>query len=220
MLKVENVIKMYGTVRAVNGAQMEVMPGEVVLVSGPSGCGKTVLLRLISGLERPSSGRVEAIGREISSLPEHKAAAARCSHMGIMASGMGFLREYSMVENIAMPLNIRGMGKRKRLAQAMAMMDQMGIRRLAPARPGSILPPEARLAALARAAIGGPELLLLDEPLSGATAQEAETFWNAVRALVEPRRAVIIFSTDPCDALRPDRAYAMREGILMEAIRC
>ena len=195
ILRIENVVKVYGSAQAVNGVSLSVRAGERVLIQGYLGSGKSTLLRLIAGAEKPDSGSILA----------PKA-------IGVVQERNGLIPEYTILENVALPLEMAG--ERSARKKAAMLLERLGIGYIAGAKPESVSPVERRLAALARAAIGQPELFLLDELTAGFVKRERERLLAGADLLArDAHAAVIYFSTARYDEY-VDTGYIMHNGQL------
>ena len=177
LLKLENVVKVYGGERAVKGVTLALYPGEKALIHGPLRSGKSTLLRLIAGIERPDAGKI-----------------VRPASIGVVQEGNGLIPKYGLLENIALPLTLDG--DRQADKKARAMMEYLEISYIAGAKPQKVSRVERRLAALARAAMTKPSLLLLDEYTAGFSQRETIHLWNALEQLIqEIPMGIMMFST-------------------------
>ena len=195
ILKIENVVKIYRDKRALNGVNLTVRKGERVSIQGYLGSGKTTLVRLIAGAEKLDSGSILA--------PQN---------MGVVQEKNALIPEYTILENVALPLEMAG--ERSARKKAAMLLERLWIGYIAGAKPESVSPVERRLAALARAAIGQPELFLLDELTAGFVKRERERLLAGVELLVkDAQAAVIYFSTERYDKY-VDTGYIMHNGQL------
>ena len=142
--------------------------GEIVAVVGPSGCGKTTLLRILAGLTPPSAGRVRVRGREVWDGPRPDPDTLR--ELALVPQEANLLPWMSVAANVALPLRLRGMGRRDRLARARELCQLTGIGGFERRRPGELSVGMRQRAAIARALIEGPRILLLDEPFGALDA--------------------------------------------------
>ena len=159
-LQIEGLSKSFGDHRVLDRVSIEVAAGEVLVLLGPSGSGKTTLLRLLAGFESPDQGALLAGGREISALPPSR------RNFGMVFQHYALFPHLSVGENVAFGLESRGTGKPQRaarVAEVLAMVDLKGFERR---RVHELSGGQQQRVALARALAPGPELLLLDEPLS------------------------------------------------------
>ena len=197
ILRLENVVKVYENRRAVNGVSLTLGAGEAAAICGPLSSGKTTLLRLISGVERPDSGRVFAPKR-----------------IGVVQEQDGLICEYTILENVSLPLTKTG--ERSARKQAKLLLEQLDIGYIAGAKPERVSPIERRLAALARAAMGGPELLILDELTAGFSEREAGLLWEGLNQTKGDGAVLLLTSEDSPPTLK---VYTMERGQLLERDR-
>ncbi|MGX1849659.1 ABC transporter ATP-binding protein [Streptomyces sp. NPDC055299] len=159
------VRKEFGTLCAVEHAELTIQQGEFFSLLGPSGSGKTTLLRLIAGFERPTSGRIELAGREVTALP----AARRDVHT--VFQDYALFPHMTVEQNVAYALTVAGVRKPERLARAREALRTVRLDDHGPRRPAELSGGQRQRVALARALIDGPGLLLLDEPLGALDLQ-------------------------------------------------
>jgi predicted ABC-type transport system involved in lysophospholipase L1 biosynthesis ATPase subunit len=163
MIRLENVVKMEDGRRAVNGVSLAAQKGECLTVSGPPGSGKSVLARLIAGMDRPSAGEIYVLGKPLHAMGAETAAAFRNQHIGLLARNPAFLDGLTVLENVAMPLVLCGETSARAQRKAGERLKELGLLHAAQARPAQLAPPERHKAAVARAMIAQPEVLLLDD---------------------------------------------------------
>jgi putative ABC transport system ATP-binding protein len=159
-----------GPVDILRGVSLRIEPGETVALLGPSGSGKSSLLMVLSGLERPSRGRVVLAGHDLGALDENALARLRRSHIGVVFQAFHLLPTMTALENVAIPLELAG--ARDALAAAEAALGRVGLGHRLGHYPGQLSGGEQQRVAMARAFVAGPVLLLADEPtgnLDGAT---------------------------------------------------
>ncbi len=191
------------------GASLSIPQGRRVHISGgQDGSGQT-LLELIGGLRRPSSGRVLVLGQDMNDLDERQTAAFRGGHIGFVSGRPAFWPGMTMAENIALPLRLRGRTEDVGAAQ---VLESVGMGHIAWAYPKSLSQTEMRCAALARAMIAGPELLILDRAASGLSRREAERFREALRAVLTDKITLLSLDVDGLDETDTDMACALRYG--------
>jgi putative ABC transport system ATP-binding protein len=170
--------------RILRGVSFSVAAGEWVALTGPSGSGKSTLLGVLAGIDRPTSGRVCLEGEEISGLPENRLARLRNAKIGIIFQAFHLIATLTAQENVEAPLYI---GPRRREARRLAteMLDRVGLAERRHHLPHQLSGGEQQRVAIARALVGGPNLLLADEPtgnLDTATSQQVLALISQLRA--------------------------------------
>lgn len=164
-----------GAVTAVRDAHMQVERGEVVLLLGPSGSGKTTFVSMLAGLLRPTSGSVTIAGRVLEG-DAARSARFRLHTVGFVFQSFNLLPALTAVENVAMPLMLRGERRREAERRSASLLDQLGLSERLHASPRVLSGGERQRVSLARALVGDPQVLLADEPtasLDTATGREA-----------------------------------------------
>src|SRR3984893_8906199 len=162
---VNEIRKTFGGVNAVNGISLEARDGEFMVLLGPSGCGKTTLLRIIAGLEKPTSGQVLIDGQVVNDMPP------RGRGIAMVFQSYGLYPHLTVWNNIAFPLRTQGTARAEIKRKVEWAAGLLGIEHLAPRRPRHLRGGEPQLVALARALVRDPTVFLLDEPLSNLDAK-------------------------------------------------
>ena len=161
-------------VEVLRGLDLEVEKGEMLAVVGPSGVGKSTLLHLIGLLDRPDAGSLVLFGSDVSALSAEERARWRNRRIGFIFQFHALLPEFSLAENVAMPLLIAGRPQRVALAKANELVDAVGLRHRRDHYPDELSGGEQQRGAVARALVADPELLLADEPTGNLDAANAE----------------------------------------------
>lgn len=190
-LEVEGVGRRFGGVQALDGVSFTVAPGEIFTLVGPNGAGKSTLFNLISGLMPPTSGVIRVAGQDMASLPVHRRAAL----IGRSFQVARLVPDLTAAENVMLRLDNLSDAPRDeeaRIAAARAQLDAFGLLHLADRQVGALSVGQHKLIDLARAAIGSPPLVLLDEPAVGLAADELEHLEHLLRQLSALGSAVVI----------------------------
>ncbi len=175
VLQARDLVRTYGTTRALAGVGLDVAAGSSVAIMGPSGSGKSTLLHVLAGIDVPDAGSVACEGREISRMDDAERSALRRSRFGFVFQFGQLLPELPADENVALPLMLAGTRRRAALTQARPWLDSLGLGGLHDRRPGEMSGGQAQRVAIARALVGRPAVVFADEPtgsLDQATGHE------------------------------------------------
>lgn len=195
----------------------EVGRGEMLAIVGQSGAGKSTLLHILGALERPSAGEVYFGGQSLNSLSDDQAADFRNRKIGYVWQFHYLLPEFTAVENVAMPLLMRGVAKSEADNEALRWLDQVGLRARASQRAGELSGGEQQRAALARALITRPEVLLADEPTGDLDSGTSETVFELISRLhAEQQLSSLIATHNMSFARRCHRVLKLENGAAEE----
>jgi len=206
----QDLTRVFGATRALDGLSIEMAPGELVALLGPSGCGKTTALRIVAGFEFADAGSVLIDGKDTSHVPASR------RDMGMVFQSYSLFPNMSALDNVAFGLRMRKMGAGERRKRAASLLDMVGLASQAAQYPHQLSGGQQQRVALARALAIEPRVLLLDEPLSALDAKVRQQLREQIRLLQQQLGTTTLFVThDQEEALSmADRVGVMRQGKL------
>ena len=217
MLTAHHLSKKYGTFTVVNDGSLAVANGEIVSIIGPSGAGKSTLLHLIGALDKPDSGSVLIEGTDILQLPSRKQARFRNSHIGFVFQFHHLLPEFSAIENVSVPLWIKGLGKKEALEKASEMLNVVGLGNRLQNKPSELSGGEQQRVAIARALVPRPSIIMADEPTGNLDSANATALHNLFLQLRDQLGQTFIMIThNDTLAKMTDRTFTMQDGKIVD----
>lgn len=202
-----------GRVRVLRGVDFEASYGEMTLLAGPSGCGKTTLLCVIAGLLNKTGGHIEVLGANLESLSGSESVLFRRRNLGFVFQQYNLLPALTAAENAAVPLLAAGEKRAAAVEKAIAMLDQLGMRDRAHARPNQLSGGQQQRVAIARALVHEPSLLVCDEPTAALDADTGHAVMQLLRhSAVREDRAVVVVTHDSRVFQFGDRIAYMNDG--------
>lgn len=196
---------------------LDVLAGERVAVVGSSGSGKTTLLNLLGGLDRPSHGEVIVDSRVLSTLSEADIGRFRNTHIGFVYQFHHLLAEFTALENVAMPLIIRGQTRAQAKVKAHALLERVGMADRGEHKPGELSGGERQRVAIARALVTDPSLVLMDEPTGNLDQHTALSVLEMLDEIAKSSQcAFVIVTHDMTVARHQDRILRLQNGKLAQ----
>lgn len=222
-ISVRGVTKTYGAgaqaARALDGVDLDVHDGEIVMLMGPSGSGKTTLVSIMGCILRASSGSVQIRGREISSLREKDLPRVRLENVGFIFQGFNLFSTLTAGENVELSLDLKGIRGTAARARAGELMQQVGLSDKYRSFPADLSGGQKQRVAIARALAGDPAIILADEPTAALDSHSGRVVMDMLRGLAHDRgRAVVIVTHDNRILEYADRVVRIEDGKISNTI--
>ena len=222
-IRFQNVTREYkvgnNVIKALNDVNLEIKQGDFTVILGPSGSGKSTCLNMLAGLEKPSEGIIHIVGEEIEKMNESELVTFRRNHVGFIFQSYNLIPFLDAVENVAMPLMFRGVGKEERNKAAFQYLELMNIAKEANHTPNQMSGGQQQRVGIARALVIDPEIIFADEPTGNLDSHTTEEVLSLMRKIVEEQKKTLIMVThDPHIASWSDRQLRIVDGRIVETV--
>ncbi len=202
-------------VSVLDAVNLSISEGDRVAIMGTSGSGKSTLLHLLGGLDRPTTGEVELLGQKLSNLREPEISRLRNEALGFIYQFHHLLGEFTLLENVAIPLLIGNVSVEEAEARASALLDQVGLKSRMKHKPGELSGGERQRAAIARALVTKPRCVLADEPTGNLDRKTADAVYELMLELNQAYEvSFLVVTHDPKLAARMDKQWYLEDGTL------
>ena len=219
MIQIEKLTKNFGDLQVLKGVDLTIEKGEVISIVGSSGAGKSTLLQLIGTLDKPTSGTIRFNGEDLGRLNSKRLAAFRNRHIGFVFQFHQLLPEFTALENIVIPALIAGRKRAEAEAEAMQLLQVMGLQERAHHKPAEMSGGENQRVAVARALINHPDVVLADEPSGSLDSKNKEELHKLFFDLRDRYgQTFVIVTHDEALASYTDRTLHMVDGVIQDCI--
>jgi len=221
-IEVRNLVKTYesgaASARALDGIDLDVHPGELMLLMGPSGSGKTTLVSIMGAILRPTSGSVRIQGEEIAALGESALPRVRLNHIGFVFQGFNLFPTLTAGENVELALDLKGIRGAKARQRSKELLEQVGLGDKLRSYPSNLSGGQKQRVAIARALAGDPEIILADEPTAALDSHSGRVVMEMIRSLAHDRgRAVVIVTHDNRVLEYADQVVHIEDGRVLRS---
>lgn len=217
VIRVRDLYKVYRMgdtkVYALNGVDLDIRRGEFCAITGPSGSGKSTLLNMLAGLEHPSKGEIVIAGKHIEKLNEKQLVTFRRERVGFIFQSYNLIATMDAVENVALPLSFRGMGKAKRAKRAKEYLKLVGLERFMTHMPNQMSGGQQQRVGIARALVVDPQIIFADEPTGNLDSKTTMEVLKLMQTIVRERNQTLVMVThDNNLATYADRIIKIIDG--------
>ena len=221
MIKIKNIKHSFlqgkSIVNVLNGIDLNIKMGEKICIIGPSGSGKTTLLNIIGLLENPKNGSIFINSKDCNSMSLEEKTFFRRKNIGYIFQNNQLLEDFSVIENVAIPLILNNLSKKSSMTKAEKILQTLGLKDKKKFKPGTLSGGEQQRVAVARALIKKPFILLADEPTGSLDEENTEKVINIIMSLVNELNTSLILATHNLKLLKKfDRCFMVNDGLLNE----
>ncbi|GAA4775629.1 ABC transporter ATP-binding protein [Stakelama sediminis] len=223
MIHLDNISRLFRSdeveTTALTDIDLTVEAGEFVAVMGPSGCGKSTLLNILGTIDRPSAGRYLFESEDIAKAPEAELAKLRRDRLGFVFQSFNLIDELTIGENVALGLAYRSLGGAEKRERVAAAMDRVGIAHRKNHHPHQLSGGQQQRAAIARAIVGDPKLILADEPTGNLDTENGTQVMNILTELNTEGATIVMVTHSPAHADIAKRTVHMLDGRILTSAR-
>ena len=220
LIKLDGVTKVFFTdeveTHALSGIHLQINKGEYVSIAGPSGCGKSTLLSILGLLDSPTAGRYALNGRSVEGLKLGERARIRNREIGFIFQSFNLIGDLTVFENVELPLTYRGTAQAERRTRVNEALERVGMAHRAKHLPSQLSGGQQQRVAVARALVGGPSILLADEPTGNLDSKNGEAVMELLRELHRGGATICMVTHDPRFARHADRGVQLLDGRVVE----
>ena len=221
LIEMEKITKDYHLgetiVHALRGIDLRIDQGEFIAIWGPSGSGKTTLLNLVGAIDEPTGGSLSIGGTEVRTLSDNKRSELRSETIGFIFQGFNLVPVLSALENVMLPLQIKGASARAARGKALDRLHEVGLSEFVDHRPFKMSGGQQQRVAIARALVNEPSLVIADEPTANLDSETARMIIDLMRQLNEKDRTTFVFSTHDQRLLdRVERLVRLEDGLIVD----
>ena len=220
VISASSLTKIYGKapnqIRALNGVDLTIMPGEFVAIIGSSGSGKSTLMNMLGGLDQPNSGDVVLSGQSLKSMNKKSLARFRNELIGFVFQQFQLLPKKSALRNVTLPLQYRRPREDNEIERARQSLERVGLGDRVKHKPTELSGGQQQRVAIARALVGEPKLLLADEPTGALDSQTSSEVMTLLKNLNSEGITIVLITHDPEVAANAKRVVTMQDGKIVE----
>lgn len=217
MIEIRNITKSYGALTVLHDVSLTIPEGHIMAIVGPSGAGKTTLLQIAGTLDRPDSGSVVFDNTDLFSLKDKKLSEFRNMNIGFVFQFHQLLPEFSALENVAMPALIGGRKRKEAFAEARRLLEKLGLGQRLDHKPAELSGGEKQRAAIARALVNSPRVVLADEPTGSLDSHNRQEIQGIISSLREELgQTFVVVTHDREMASIADSVVEMADGRIVE----
>jgi ABC-type lipoprotein export system ATPase subunit len=219
LIELKDVSKLYGfgdaTTLALDEVNLTIEAGECVAIMGPSGCGKSTLMNMIGLLDRPTHGTYSFNGRNASKLRKNSAAKMRRDTFGFIFQNYNLLPKMTVLENVALPLTYKGLTPTRRYKQASSILDRVGMQKREYFMPNQLSGGQAQSAAIARALVNNPKVIIADEPTGNLDSAAARLVMELLGEIHKTGNTILFVTHNPELTRYATRVVYMHDGTII-----